>query len=183
MARVVTPEMIFKKDSFLVVLLLIVGYIAILTLANLQSITIIAVLMLIGALSHIHMRFISWVGLELTMFVTITLGWLFGPIIGMVGGVITIVVADILGGCVAETSLISYVVTGVIGLLAGFLAGSDIVSVGILLTILYNSVACSMSIALGLAIPVRAIFFGITHVLFTGWVFWMVGPLLTTIAG
>lgn len=171
-----------KSNAVLIIALSITVLLFMVLLLHLKSILIIATLMLIGSLSHIHMRFISWVGIELCLVVAIVLGWLFGPLVGMLGGFITVIIADILGACISETSLISYLMTGAVGFVAGFLGSIDLMVVGMVLVVFYSIVTVAFYVGLGLAIPLRSIAYAITHTLFSWWVLWTVGPLVANLA-
>ena len=173
---------LLREYGLSIILVVVALSITIILLLHVKSILIIALLMLIGSLSHIHMRFISWIGLELCLVVTICLGWLFGPVVGMIGGFITVVIADILGACVSETSLVSYTITALVGFVCGFFGGLPLLTVGIIATFFYSVITASLYIGLGLAIPVRAIGYAVTHTLFSWWVLWIVTPALATLA-
>ena len=134
----------------------------------------------LGAVSMIYQRYFRWshyVGFELCMMATVLTGLAYGPHYGAFTGFVSISSALILSGNFKHSSFISILVLPLIGAIVPFFSSLSLISLGLLMTILYDVIILPLYVMLGSRISSSVIFF-ITHVLLNLWVFSTIAPII-----
>ena len=119
------------------------GFFLILSLKQyLKEVVVLALLASIAVFSTIYKRFMRVPpAVELVTFATVMVGVAYGPVTGALFGAIITVVAEIMNSGI-DAFIIGYVPgRAVVGFVSAFFPTANIVTLGLLMSILYNAVA------------------------------------------
>ncbi len=141
-----------------------------------------AFFIVLGAFSMIYNRWLKLsIGIELIMLGFIMMTVLYGPIPGIIVGMIALFWAEVMTGRFTYSTVVSFIGIGIVGFLIPLLPFQDnITMLGILATIIYDAIIVPGYILLG-SEPWRSFLFGVGHIIFNIWVFFGIAPWLLTI--
>lgn len=108
----------------------------------LKDIVVLALLAAIGILSTIYKRYMRIPpAVELVTFSTVMAGLAYGPVVGAVFGAVVTVLAEVFNSGI-DAFIIGYIpARAIVGFTSAFFPATDIVTLGLMMSILYNAVA------------------------------------------
>lgn len=135
----------------------------------------------LGAVSMIYNRWIKIsVGVEFVLFGLVITSVAFGRLPGLVVGVVSLFLAEVISERFTYSTFVSFVGVAVVALIAPNVfqwANHSIMAAGIILTIIYDALIIPGYLLLGSDIG-RSSFFVVTHLIFNIWVFSFIAPLV-----
>lgn len=134
-------------------------------------------------LTHIALAFIrktlrlSTVGIELTLFSTVSIGSIAGPVIGAITGFIFIITEYATRKKFSKYMILTIPLYTLIGIIAGGIGHESIIMAGILITVSYAILMFFLSGLIG-ASKIRMAIFGLTNIAWNTLLFIKIAPLL-----
>ncbi|MEK6967158.1 MAG: hypothetical protein AABX51_00850 [Nanoarchaeota archaeon] len=168
-----------KKNYKKLIVALVLFLMIYLLFSGVRAVIIIIVLIAIGAGSTFYQHFFkSPINFELIKLVTVLTSVVFGPIMGILVGIISSFVGKIMTGRLEADFIGSIVSLTAISLLAYAFRGADIVLLGIILVVVYHTILFPIVLSLGGNIGYGMIYSG-SNIVFNIAVFSYLGrPLL-----
>jgi hypothetical protein len=161
----------------------VLGLLMLFILLRFKGLLITAILIGIGSVSMIYVRFFRmahYIGFELCTMATVLVSLSFGPAYGAFAGFASITGALILSGYFKPSYFISVLALPLVGLAAPYLSHLPLWQTGLIMTVAYDIIVLPVYVLLGSRIISSIIFF-ITHVLLNYWVFTTIAPLIFNI--
>ena len=141
----------------------------------------IVVILLVAAasLSMFYNRFVPQVslGFELVTLATVITGFAYGGLLAALVGFAALFLAEIVGGRMTGTTIISFFGIIIAGLLVPVMKPWGITAAGIAATIIYDAIIFPLYIMTGSRLWKSLLFVG-THLIFNTWVFFSIAPLV-----
>jgi len=173
----------FFKDIRRFLLIVIIGLFGLLIITKFKSLFFTAVLIVLGAISMIYIRFFKYahfIGFELCMMATVLTSIAYGPHYGAFTGFVSLSAALILSGYFKPTYFVSVLTMPLMGLIVPLFSHLDLWLVGIIMTIIYDAIVLPLYVLMGSRITSSVVFF-ITHILLNYWVFTTIAPIILSI--
>lgn len=133
----------FEKKNRPLVLGIIAGLVLLFFFGHyLKDIVVLALLAAIGILSTIYKRYMRVPpAVELITFSTVMAGLAYGPVVGATFGAVVTVLAEVFNSGI-DAFIIGYIpARAIVGFTSAFFPATDIVTLGLMMSILYNAVA------------------------------------------
>jgi hypothetical protein len=166
-----------KRKALLVSLAVIL---ALLFLKSYKSIFFTILLIGIGAISMLYIRFFTFshlIGFELCTMSTVVAALAFGPAYGFITGLFSITLGFIISGYFKPSYFISILTLPLMGLAVPFFSNLEIWQIGVLVTVLYDLIILPLYVMMGSRLHSTVIFF-FTHLLLNLWVFNSIAPAI-----
>ncbi len=145
---------------------------------NVKALIVTIMLAVLGIFSTVYKRYLRVPpAFELITFGTVLVGAAYGPVAGGIFGALVTLIAEIFNAGI-DAFIIAYVPSrALIGVLAHFLAGMDIVMLGILMSFFYNILAQPLYIVFGdLEMKVKGISFIVPNLIINVFIFTILAP-------
>ncbi len=197
--RVVTKESVLgvlgelnawlKKENYLVRWRYVLPAIALAWLYSsivnsVKGVIVMSVLAVIASYSTIYKRVIRIPSaIELVTLGTVVVSISYGPLPGAVFGIVTTIASEIISSAVDMFTLVYAFARGVIGVVAFYLSGMNIVLLGLLMTLLFNGICQPIYLLPGdIETKIKAFYFFVMSIAFNLLAFFLLGNLLLRIA-
>jgi len=151
---------------------------------NLRGAIVVSILAVFASYSTIYKRvFRIPSAIELVTLGTVVTSISYGPLAGAVFGVTTTIASEIISAGVDMFTIIYAFARGVIGIAAFYLAGVNIVVLGILMVLLFNFICQPFYLLPGdIETKIKAIYFLIINIIFNFIAFFFLGKFLLAVA-
>ena len=169
------------KRKFLLTLVSILVILFVLT--KFRSIFFTILLILLGAVSMIYIRFFKYshyVAFELCTLATVLTTLAYGPHVGAFSGFMSITLGFVISGYFKPQYFISDLALPLVALIVPFLSHLDLWQIGVIVTIVYDLIILPLYVLFGSRIVSTIVFF-ITHVLLNYWIFSTIAPFIYSI--
>ena len=169
------------KRKFLLTLVSILVILFVLT--KFRSIFFTILLILLGAVSMIYIRFFKYshyVAFELCTLATVLTTLAYGPHVGAFSGFMSITLGFVISGYFKPQYFISVLALPLVALIVPFLSHLDLWQIGVIVTIVYDLIILPLYVLFGSRIVSTIVFF-ITHVLLNYWIFSTIAPFIYSI--
>ncbi len=121
--------------------------------------------------------------IELVTLGTVVVSISYGPLPGAVFAVVTTIASEIISSAVDMFTLVYAFARGVIGVVAFYLSGMNIVLLGLLMTLLFNGICQPVYLLPGdIETKVKALYFFVMSIAFNLLAFFLLGNILLRIA-
>lgn len=141
-----------------------------------KALLIIPMLTILASFSMIYNLFIRVsLGVELVMMATVLCALVYGPVVGIVVGVVSLFFAEVISTKLSYNTFISFIGIAIVGFVASLYSGSNIAMWGIAMTILYDIIIIPIYLLTG-SNPTSSFIYVVTHIPWNVWVFLFIAP-------
>lgn len=135
-------------------------------------------LVILASLSMVYNLFIRIsLGFEFVMLATVLCSVVYGPVVGIIVGLVSLFFAEFISTKMAYNTFISFIGIAIIGFVASFSSADNITIWGIVMTVLYDIIILPLYVITG-SNPMRSFIYLFTHVPWNIWVFSVLAPRL-----
>jgi hypothetical protein len=167
------------KQKFLIVL---IGISLIFLIAiKFKPLFIILILISLGAISMIYVRFFNfahYIGFELCTMATVLVSLAYGPSLGAITAFISLTLAFVISGYFKPKYFVSLLILPIIGLIVPFFKNLSLPLLGVLMSIVYDAIILPIYVAMRSSKVHSALIFFITHTLLNYYVFTTIAPII-----
>ncbi|MBI2664620.1 hypothetical protein HYX10_04745 [Candidatus Woesearchaeota archaeon] len=152
--------------------------------SNIKAVAIVSVLAVAASYSTIYKRVVRVPSaIELVTLGTVVTSIAYGPLVGAIFGVLTTIASEIISSAVDMFTMVYAFARGVIGATAFFLAGMNIVLLGVLMVLLFNLICQPVYMLPGdLETKIKALYYFVISISFNLLAFFLLGGILLSIA-
>ena len=151
---------------------------------TLKGVFVVGILAVLGSYSTIYKRSIKIPSaIELVTLGTVITSISYGPVAGAVFGVIITLASEIISSAIDIFTFVYMFARGVIGVVAFYLAATNIVLLGILMVLLFNVICQPIYLLPGdIEIKIKGLYFFVINMIFNFIAFFLLGSFLLKIA-
>ncbi len=151
---------------------------------SVKGVIVVGILAVVASYSTVYKRVVRIPSaIELVTLGTVVVSISYGPLPGAVFAVVTTIASEIISSAVDMFTLVYAFARGIIGIVAFYLSGMNIVLLGLLMTLLFNGICQPVYLLPGdIETKVRALYFLVMSIAFNLLAFFLLGNLLLRIA-